>query len=95
MGHSIRAVLGNREALQVWANSRANVIELPRGFGMVFLTDGLLDRIAEASGELFCPRLSCLTAAADRFLRRVSLRGGGLPGKRLFRRRGNAGRGAL
>ena len=79
MGHSIRAVLGPLLSIQKLADGWdcAEVIELPQGTGMVFLTDAFLDRIAErsgASGALCSPALSYLTAAADQFLRRASLR---------------------
>lgn len=78
MGHSIRAILGPYEAVRVLAGGWdfAEAVRLPQGFGMVFLTDALLDGIAEQrrlSGGPLYPGLFYLTAAADQFLRQSSL----------------------
>ena len=49
MGHNIRAIIGTHKSIQKLTNDwvRAKEIELLQGYGMVFLTDGLLDDIAE------------------------------------------------
>ena len=48
MGHSIRAIIGKHEVIQRLENDwYAKEISLPQGYGMIFLTDALLDNIAE------------------------------------------------
>ena len=49
MGHQIQAVIGKREAIQVFADCwvQARVVDLPQDCGMVFLTDALFDGITE------------------------------------------------
>lgn len=48
MGHSIRAIIGAREAVRKIADDRfAKTIELPQGFGMIFCTIELLEDIEE------------------------------------------------
>lgn len=48
MGHCVRAVIGAHKAIQQIAdNWHAKEINLPQGYGMIFLTDALLDDIAE------------------------------------------------
>lgn len=47
MGHCVRAIIGAHKDIQrYWL---AKEIKLPQGYGMIFLTDALLDNI----GELF------------------------------------------
>ena len=48
MGHCIRAIIGKHEVIQRLENDwYAKEINLPQGYGMIFLTDALLDNIAE------------------------------------------------
>ena len=49
MGHQIQAVIGKREAIQVFADCwvQDRVVDLPQDCGMVFLTDALFDGITE------------------------------------------------
>ncbi len=48
MGHYIRAIIGKHEIIQRLGNDwYAKEINLPQGYGMIFLTDTLLDDIAE------------------------------------------------
>ena len=50
MGHCVRAIIGAHKDIQrIENNWFAKEIKLPQGYGMVFLTDALLDNI----GELF------------------------------------------
>ncbi len=49
MGHCIRAVIGSRESVRRLVEDwlRAKVVELPQGFGMIFMTDDLLEDVGE------------------------------------------------
>ena len=49
MGHQIQAIVGKREAIQVFADcwAQAEVVDLPQDCGMVFLTDALFDGITQ------------------------------------------------
>ena len=51
MGHYVRAIIGTHKDIQRIENNYwlAKEIKLPQGYGMIFLTDALLDNI----GELF------------------------------------------
>lgn len=51
MGHCVRAIIGAHKDIQRIENNYwlAKGIKLPQGYGMIFLTDALLDNI----GELF------------------------------------------
>ena len=50
MGHCVRAIIGVHKDMQRIENDWfAKEIKLPQGYGMIFLTDALLDEI----GELF------------------------------------------
>lgn len=50
MGHCVRAIIGAHKDIQrIENNGFAKGIKLPQGYGMIFLTDALLDNI----GELF------------------------------------------
>lgn len=51
MGHYVRAIIGAHKDIQRIENNYwlAKEIKLPQGYGMIFLTDALLDNI----GELF------------------------------------------
>lgn len=50
MGHCVRAIIGaHKDIQQIENNWLAKGIKLPQGYGMIFLTDALLDNI----GELF------------------------------------------
>ena len=51
MGHCVRAIIGAHKDIQRIENNYclAKEIKLPQGYGMIFLTDALLDNI----GELF------------------------------------------
>lgn len=50
MGHCVRAIIGaHKDIQQIENNWFAKGIKLPQGYGMIFLTDALLDNI----GELF------------------------------------------
>lgn len=51
MGHCVRAIIGAHKDIQQIENNYwlAKGIKLPQGYGMIFLTDALLDNI----GELF------------------------------------------
>ena len=50
MGHCVRAIIGVHKDMQRIENDWfAKEIKLPQGYGMIFLTDALLDDI----GELF------------------------------------------
>ena len=51
MGHYVRAIIGVHKDIQRIENNYwlAKEIKLPQGYGMIFLTDALLDNI----GELF------------------------------------------
>ncbi len=50
MGHCVRTIIGVHKDIQRIANDWfAKEIKLPQGYGMIFLTDALLDNI----GELF------------------------------------------
>ena len=53
MGHQIQAIIGKREAVQVFANRwvRAEIVDLPQDCGLVFLTDALFDGITELFDE--------------------------------------------
>ncbi|MCI9508150.1 MAG: hypothetical protein HFF10_00175 [Angelakisella sp.] len=50
MGHHIRAVAGEREAVLALSRGwvEAQVVELPQDFALLFLTDGLWEQIEEA-----------------------------------------------
>ena len=52
MGHQIQAIIGKREAVQVFADcwTWAELVNLPQDCGMVFLTDALFDGITELFG---------------------------------------------
>lgn len=48
MGHCVRAIIGAHKVVQRIENDwYAKEINLPQGYGMIFLTDALLDNIAE------------------------------------------------
>lgn len=49
MGHQIQAIIGKREAIQVFSDCwvRAGILNLPQDCGMVFLTDALFDDITK------------------------------------------------
>lgn len=50
MGHCVRAIIGaHKDIQQIENNWFAKGIKLPQGYGMIFLTNALLDNI----GELF------------------------------------------
>lgn len=53
MSHQIQAIIGKREAVQVFADRWmwAEIVDLPQDCGMVFLTDALFDGITELFGE--------------------------------------------
>lgn len=59
MGHCVRAIIGAHKAIQrIEKDWYANEINLPQGYGMIFLTDALLDNIAElfeSANELSTP----------------------------------------
>ena len=77
MGHHIRAVAGEREAVLALSRGwvEAQVVELPQDFALLFLTDGLWDRLEEAfpgpEGP-DCPVLVAWDGAVSRFLREGS-----------------------
>ena len=54
MGHQIQAVIGKREAIQVFADwwVQARVVDLPQDCALVYLTDALFDDITELFDEL-------------------------------------------
>ena len=54
MGHQIQAVIGKREAIQVFADCwvQARVVDLPQDCALVYLTDALFDDITELFDEL-------------------------------------------
>ena len=73
MGHNIRAIIGTHKSIQKLTNDwvRAKEIELLQGYGMVFLTDGLLDDIAEVleiSDDFCCSELDYFTKTAVQLL---------------------------
>ena len=77
MGHHIRAVVGKRETVLAlsrgWEETEA--VELPQDFALLFLTDGLWDRIEETFPGPEQPDSPVLTAwdgAVARFLREGS-----------------------
>ena len=53
MGHNIKAIIGKRDDIQKFADNRdyAAMIILPQNFGMVMLTQKLLEDMEEPSGE--------------------------------------------
>ncbi|MDE6052222.1 MAG: hypothetical protein K2G55_00365 [Lachnospiraceae bacterium] len=79
MGHCIRAIIGVHESVQKLAEDwvYAEEIELLQGYGMVFLTNALLDDITELYDvpDEFCfPELDYFTVAAEQLLQQYSFR---------------------
>ena len=78
MGHYIRAIIGTHSSIQKLADDwLAKEIELPQGYGMVFLTEALLDDIIELfdiSDEFCYPELDYFTVAADQLLQEYTFR---------------------
>ncbi len=79
MGHYIQAIIGIHETVQKFVDDwvRAEEIKLPQGYGMVFLTNALLEDITELFDvpDAFCyPELDFFTVAADQFLQQYSFR---------------------
>ena len=77
MGHHIRAVVGNREAVLALSRGReeTEVVELPQDFALLFLTDGLWEQIEETfpgSEQPDSPVLTAWDGAVARFLREGS-----------------------
>ena len=76
MGHCIRAIIGAHETVRkITDDWLVNEIELLQGFGMVFLTDRLLEdveELMELSDELVCPELDYFSEAAADMLERYS-----------------------
>lgn len=77
MGHCIQAVIGMHETIQKLAEDWvcAEEIRLPQGYGMVLLTNALLDDLTElfdVPDEFCCPELDFFTVAAERFLQQYS-----------------------
>ena len=77
MGHCIRAIIGTHRIIQKletdWGNAKE--IELPQGYGMVFLTDEFSDDVTEIYGvsdELYCHELVYFTAAIARLLQQYT-----------------------
>ena len=73
MGHQIQAVIGQAEAVAALAVDwpRAEVVPLPQGFAMVFLTAGLWDAVEEAFPGPAEPDVSfllCWSGAVRRWL---------------------------
>lgn len=78
MGHYIRAIIGAHSSIQKLADDwLAKEIELPQGYGMVFLTEALLDDIIELfdiSDEFCYPELDYFTVAADQLMQEYTFR---------------------
>lgn len=80
MGHCIQVIIGTHAAIQNIANDwiYAQEIELPQGYGMIFLTNALLDDITELfdipDEEFGYPMLNYFTVAADQLLQEYSFR---------------------
>lgn len=79
MGHYIQAIIGVHEIVQKLADDWvcAEEIKLPQGYGMVFMTNALLDDLTELFDvpDEFCyPELDFFTVAAERFLQQYSFR---------------------
>ena len=77
MGHCIRAIIGTHRIIQKLENdwSNAKKIELPQGYGMVFLTDEFSDDVAElynVSDELHCHELVHFTVAIAQLLQQYT-----------------------
>lgn len=77
MGHCIRAIIGTYQSIQKLANDwvYAKEIELPQGYGMIFLTDELLDDITELYDvpDDFCySELDYFTIATDQLLQQYT-----------------------
>ena len=78
MGHCIRAVIGARESVRRLAEDwlKAKVVELPQGFGMIFMTDDLLEDVGElleVSDELPFSELENFTEEVKTLIERYSL----------------------
>ncbi len=79
MGHCIRAVIGARESVRRLAEDwlKAKVVELPQGFGMIFMTDDLLEDVGElleVSDELPFSELENFTEEVKTLIERYSFR---------------------
>ena len=77
MGHCIRAIIGTRRVIQKLENNWGNAkeIELPQGYGMIFLTDEFSDDVTELYGisdELYCHELVHFTAAIAQLLQQYT-----------------------
>ena len=79
MGHCIRAVIGSRESVRRLAEDwlKAKVVELPQDFGMIFMTDDLLEDVGElleVSDELPFSELENFTEEVKELMERYSFR---------------------
>lgn len=79
MGHCIRAVIGARESVRRLAEDwlKAKVVELPQGFGMIFMTDDLLEDVGElleVSDELLFSELENFTEEVKELMEWYSFR---------------------
>ena len=79
MGHCIRAVIGARESVRRLAEDwlKAQAVELPQGFGMIFMTDDLLEDVGElleVSDELPFSELENFTEEVKTLIERYSFR---------------------
>ena len=77
MGHCIRAIIGTHKVIQELENNWGNAkeIELPQGYGMVFLTDEFSDDVAEVYdvfGEFRCYELVHFTVAIGQLLQQYT-----------------------
>lgn len=79
MGHCIQAIIGKHESVEKIADNWncAQEIELPQGYGMVFLTNALIEDITELLNvpdeDFGYPILNYFTIAADKFLQEYSV----------------------